>query len=293
MPPLKSFMLALLLLSSIRGQPADNGALGRSIRSTRWISYAPTGYFPGEDPPTLPSNASIRADLAVIREAGFDGIITYGMDISHLPDLISQEGFRSMLLGVWNPLSQSELKRAISAVKRNSKLVLGVIIGNEGLLRGDYTVERLCDALGMVRMATGKPVSSTEPVDVFFGEKRLAECSSFLTVNAHPYFTGRKSVPDALQWTTQAWDAIRSIYSGKPTIFKETGLPSRGDTVLNEAVQKEYFVGLAKTNVVFAYFEAFDATARFKEGEIEQSWGLWRFDRSPKPVVKALPWRQQ
>ena len=39
------------------------------------------------------------------------------------------------------------------------------------------------------------------------------------------------------------------------------------------------------------YFEAFDA--RFKDGPIEQSWGLWRSDRTPKLIIQILPWRKE
>jgi hypothetical protein len=47
------------------------------------------------------------------------------------------------------------------------------------------------------------------------------------------------------------------------------------------------------TAVTFVYFEALDAAPRFKQGAIEQSWGLWHSDRTPKSVVGALPWRPE
>ena len=68
----------------------------------RWIAYAPTGYYPAESPPVLPSRESLRADLRVLREAGFTGIVTYGAAIPAIPEIAHDLGFHAMLLGIWD-----------------------------------------------------------------------------------------------------------------------------------------------------------------------------------------------
>ncbi len=70
-------------------------------------------------------------------------------------------------------------------------------------------------------------------------------------------------------------------------------MPTAGDEAMGECAQKEYYTLLAEMDVVFCYFEAFDASPRFKDGEIEQSGGLWRSDRIPKLIVAALPWKRE
>jgi exo-beta-1,3-glucanase (GH17 family) len=198
-----------------------------------------------------------------------------------------------MLLGVWNPFSAAEKTQATRVVREHRRLIAGLIVGNEGLLTGRYNIEALCRAMRDFQAATGKPVSTTEPVEWLLAEPQMASCSSFITVNAHPYFSNQKTPAQAVQWTVEAWEAVRSAYHDKPLLFKEVGLPSAGDDGLSEEAQKEYYVVLAKTPVVFSYFEAFNATPRFKEGLIEQSFGLWTSDRRPKAVVQALPWREK
>jgi len=261
------------------------------IENGHWISYAPTNYFPAESPPVFPSDESIQSDLRTIREAGFTGLITYGAQVEAIPRIAEAVGFRAMILGIWDPFSTTEKAQALRAVQQHHELIASLIVGNEGLSAGRYDVDALCEAMKEIRNLSGKPVSTTEPVDWLLSEHKIGQCSSFVTVSAHPFFSGRKEPQQAVKWTSQAWEAVRRLYPGKPLLFKEVGLPTNGDTGLSQLGQKEYYTDLAKTSVVFSYFEAFDATPRFKSGLIEQSWGLWTSDRMPKAIVAALPWR--
>lgn len=208
-----------------------------------------------------------------------------------IPRIAETVGFKAMILGIWDPFSTTERATALKALQKHRELITGLIVGNEGLSAGRYDIDALCDAMKEIRNLTGKPVSTTEPVDWLLSEHKIGSCSSFISVNAHPFFSGKKEPEEAAKWTQQAWEAVRRLYPGKPLLFKEVGLPTRGDIWLSELGQEEYYTDLANTSVVFSYFEAFDATPRFKSGLTEQSWGLWTSDRRPKAIVAALPWR--
>jgi exo-beta-1,3-glucanase (GH17 family) len=281
-------LLCLLAACSLAAGAAPAG-IATSLGENHWIGYAPTGYHPNASPRVVPSRESLRTDLTVLHDAGFTGLITYGAALPMIAEVAQQVGFRAMLLGVWDPFDPVERARALRTVTAHRQLIGGIIVGNEGLMTGRYTIERLCSAMGEIRAVTGKPVSTTEPVDFALSEQRIGACSDFITVNAHPYFSNQKEPHAAVLWTQQAWDAVRLRYPDKPALLKEVGLPTAGDEVLNENAQAEYYKLLAATYVTFAYFEAYDS--RFKTGAIEQSWGLWHADRTPKPVVGSLPWR--
>jgi exo-beta-1,3-glucanase (GH17 family) len=286
----KSRLICSLLLMCLRAVAEPSPPMiAKILAQTHWISYAPTHYYPGETPPVYPDIESLTADLNTLRAAGFDGLITYSAELGSIPSLAEKVGFRWMLIGIWDPWSPKERLELLKAVKEHPKLIAGVIVGNEGMLSGRYTINSLCEAMNDLHRMTSKPVSSTEPVDWVLGERRLAECSSFLTVNAHPYFSNHVEPEDAVRWTIMTWNAIRQRYPRMPLLFKEVGLPSRGAPGLSEESQKEYYQRLAHTEVVFSYFEAFDADPRFKRGAIEQAWGLWRSDRTPKAIVGTLP----
>jgi len=272
------------------GAPATRADVDTKLREIRWVAYAPTGYYPSESPPVLPDKESISADLAVLREAGFTGLVTYGAEMEAIPDVAAAMGFKAMLLGIWDPFDGEEVGKALRAVAAHRNLIVGIVAGNEGLTNGRYSLKRLCTSMRSIRDASHKPVTTTEPVDFLLAEPRIGECSDFISANAHPFFSNRKAPGEAVQWTRESWDAVRRAFPGKPALLKEVGLPTSGDAAMSEDTQKDYYTLLVKTDVVFCYFEAFDASPRFKPDVIEQSWGLWRSDRTPKRIVGALPW---
>src|SRR4051812_48426416 len=56
---------------------AEQAALQTKLSSVRWVAYAPTNFNPTVSPPIIPPDASIQADLQALKDAGFDGLVTY------------------------------------------------------------------------------------------------------------------------------------------------------------------------------------------------------------------------
>jgi exo-beta-1,3-glucanase (GH17 family) len=255
------------------------------LEQTRWIDYAPTNYNPETTPVMLPSEASVREDMRVLRSAGFDGLITYAATLPVIVKVAQEEGFRSVLLGVWDPASAEELRLAKESAA--NPVVAGIIVGNEGLTFRRYDFDTLRRAMEQLRRDTGKPVSTTEVVEYFYTSRNLVESSDFLTVNAHPYFHGHRDPVRAVDWTLGAWCRLKRHVPDKPILFKEVGLPTEGASENDEAYQRAYYRQLlTTTDVQFAFFEAFDTL--FKAGAVEQRWGLFRSDRSPKAAALVL-----
>jgi exo-beta-1,3-glucanase (GH17 family) len=150
-----------------------------------------------------------------------------------------------------------------------------------------YSTKALKQAMDDLRAATQKPVATTEVIDAYYTRPELVEWCDFLAVNAHPFFHGKRDPATAVDWTLAAWNRLRvHVPFDKPIIFKEVGLPTRGQAGLSEQAQNEYYSMLRGSDVRFVYFEAFDAL--FKQGPLEQSWGLFHADRSPKPAAALL-----
>jgi exo-beta-1,3-glucanase (GH17 family) len=281
--PVKLTAIVLIMLCCAASVKA--GDLDLLLRQTRWVAYAPTSYNPDARPPAIPSDASVSADLQVLRRAGFDGLITYGSELPSIVYLAAQESFSAVLLGVWDPSSQSEI--ALAVVAARNPVVKGIIVGNEGLMFRRYGSETLRRAMEQVRRETGKPVSTTEVIETFYTNRDLVDWSDFITVNAHPYFHGHRDPVRAVDWTLGAWDRLTRQIPDKPIFFKEVGLPVAGAAENNGQNQSEfYFRLLTTTDVQFAFFEAFDQL--YKSGPVEESWGIFRADRSPKPAAAVL-----
>jgi exo-beta-1,3-glucanase (GH17 family) len=268
-----------------------------------WVSYFPTDFDPTTTPPQWPSEASVREDLRVLHSAGFNGLVTYSSNYANrdapdealdIPALAQESGFEGMIVGVWNPTDEQELRVAEQSAQH--PIVVGYCVGNEGLDER-YDLETLVSAMERLRRATGKPVSTTEQVHDYYENSPLWKISDWIFPNAHPYFSGYRDPQEAVAWTRQVFEALDSV-SDKPLVFKEVGLPSGGDTDLSEARQAQYYRLMKETDVVYVVFEAFDAPWKhlgqpdpdgtYPLPDPEPHWGIFTSDRTPKEAAIGI-----
>ena len=264
------------------GTPED---WNKKVVEIRWVAYSP----PSADPikGVGATAEALKADLVVLREAGFTGLVTYsatGILGRELPVLAESLGFEGVVVGVWDPNNADEL--AAAKASSPNRIVLGYCVGNEGLEKR-YTLSELSQAIGQVRAGTRKPVTTTEEIDDY-GEDALVQLGDWIFPNAHPYFHSKLVPDEAVNWTQGAYDDLKRR-SSRFVLFKEVGLPTEGDTEkqLSEAAQDEYYLKLARTDVRFVYFEAFDQPWK-THLPVEPHWGIFRSDRQPKRLGLRL-----
>ena len=266
-----------------------------------WVAYSPTHFDPTTNPIQWPPEQDVKEDLRVLHDAGFNGLVTYGSvymngaspdKILDIPKLAQQAGFERMIMGVWDPSDENELKTA-GTIGQNS-IVIGYSVGNEGLdVR--YNLDTLTTAMDRVQeKATGKPVTTTEQVNDYYENSPLWTISDWIFPNVHPYFSGNRDPNEAVQWTVKVFNNL-DLVSNKPLMFKGVGLPTDGNSDLSETRQAEYYKFLRSTNLSFVVFEAFDAPWKhigkpnsdgiYPWPDPEPHWGVFRNDRTPKEVV--------
>lgn len=278
------------------GPPAaadERRSLRDQLFGLRYVAYSPTGWNPEDPKSVFPPHESLRADLTVLREAGFDGLVTYGGRVSAVtPKIAESLGFRGVLLGVWDPNDAVEMEEIKATAQ--SPIVVGVIVGNEGLMFRRYDLGSLNKAMEAMKRATHKPVSTTETIESYLTSRELIAWSDFLAPNAHPFFHGNamKQPRRAAEWTRAAYQELSRHAPGKLILFKEVGLPSAGEAGLSEENQAEYYALLQETETKFVFFESFDCPWK-NSGAVEPHWGLFRADRSPKSVVRVVGWKQR
>ncbi|PWT95025.1 MAG: hypothetical protein C5B53_12060, partial [Candidatus Melainabacteria bacterium] len=234
-----------------------------------------------------PSAQSIISDLQALKRAGFTGIVTYGASGSLgtlIPGLAKQEGFDGLIIGVWNPGSQSEIATAVGW--SNLPNLVGYCVGNEGLLDSTYTMPILASAIQQVRGATGKPVTTTEVIDSYLNNPTLLNCGDWVYPNAHPYYHNIKDPTAASQWTVNSYNSLRA-QTNQVLIFKEVGLPTAGDPACSPAGQQQYYTLLKNSAAKFNYFEAFDQPWKTWTS-VEPYWGVLQSDRAAKPLGQYL-----
>jgi len=249
------------------------------VKKIVWVAYAP----PSADPNNgieATTNA-IREDLITLRQANFTGLVTYGSSGimgREFPALAESLGFEGVIMGIWDPFNEEEIKNAQSA--SNLPIILGFCVGNEGLHKR-YETPDLAFVMQNLRISTGKPVATTEEIDDY-SDNSLIELGDWVFPNVHPYFHSQIEPMLAVRWTKGGFDDF-TRRTDRFIFFKEVGLPTAGDESgqLSEANQDLYFRELTKTDVRFVYFEAFDQPWK-KHLPIEPHWGIFQSDRTPK-----------
>ncbi|MEA3401165.1 MAG: FlgD immunoglobulin-like domain containing protein [Armatimonadota bacterium] len=258
-------------------------ALFDALTSACTACYTPTNYEPGvSDPP----HASISDDLQSLYGLGFRGIVTYGSDgvLADIPQLARGAGFDVVIQGVWDPTSQSERDAAAAAAAH----VTAYCVGNEGLLRGDYTLQQVHDAMVWMREQTDRPVVTAEPwADYLSNAQLLDKCGPLVFATCHPLWAGYQAPGAGGTWTVNRYQELSAGIGSKLAWLKETGWASGDAPWCTEQNQRDFLSSLldAGDSVRFCWFEAFDQPWKHEElrgYEVGPHWGLLTGGREPK-----------
>jgi len=314
---LAMFLLCMLFINAACGPPAmlqkskEDKKMQRlrwALKELRFVAYSPSQFNPLPREFTPATEQTIQADLETLRPY-FDGLITYSCNRAQGMDKIipiaAKLQYKAVMMGIWNITSEDEINTAIRLAKEYPSLVVAVIVGNEGILRGPrngYDYPTLEAAINKVREALPDvAVSTSEPIHEY-GDEDLLSLTDFHAPNIHPWFAGgerRRDYRAAVDWVKDWVESLQEV-SDKPLLVHETGLPSGPEPHASPELQKTFwhtlFTEMSNTkNYGIAFFEAFDAGEWKMETnpsdipEVEISWGAFTNDRKPKPVVEVLP----
>lgn len=307
---LDAMLASLAPYASATARHAGAALLQRVMARGRFVAYQPTALKAINGQLTEADDASIRADLAVLRP-WFDGLITYGARNGNerVPDVAATLGYRAVVMGVWDSSDQSEVANALAAWRRNPSIVAGLSLGNEIVFgkRGHWS--DLLAALNAVRArAPGLPLTVSEPFAQYLDDiaeaRPVLRATDFMLVNIHPVFEPWFKSATADNWTdfvVRVVTRLEAVYP-RPILVKETGVPTGPTSAgFSETAQRDFYRLLAHRlppshRRAFAYFTAFDEP--WRTGDFnpipgahpeEAYWGLFTQTRSPKPVIANLP----
>ncbi len=304
------WMLAALLCGvavAVAGERASTERLAALLATTRFVTYTPSAFFVRGEEIHEPSAQSIERDLMLLRR-DFSGLILYASSggIEQVPAVAERLGYRALILGIWDPMSETERRTAIDLARRYPRLVAGVAVGNETLLAKRLTWPVLRPVLEQVRAALPDvPITTSEPFAIYLdtnGAEFIA-AQDFLLPNVHPRhepWFASATIDTDVDFVVKIAARLRSA-TDKPILIKETGLPSApAEGGFSAQHQAQFWSALQRrlppqAGRGVAVFEAFDqpwkpeqARAEFGFHSEEAHWGIYRSDREPKPVVEAL-----
>ena len=288
-----------------------NTALLQSVMAHgRFIAYQPTALKAYNGKLTQADDASIRADLEVLRP-WFDGLITYGAlnGNDRVPDVAATLGYRAVVMGVWDPSDPNEVANALASWQRNRAIVAGLSLGNEIVFgkRGRWS-----DLLGYLKavraQAPDLPLTVSEPfaqyLDDITNARPVLHATDFMLVNIHPVFEPWFKSGTADNWTDFVVRVVARLSAVYPRaiLVKETGVPTGPASAgFGEDAQHDFYKLLAQRlrpsrKRAFAYFSAFDEP--WRTGDFnpipgahpeEAYWGMFTQTRAPKRVMADLP----
>jgi exo-beta-1,3-glucanase (GH17 family) len=255
------------------------------------VSYTP---FQGDQTPydralVIPPK-QIAADLDHLKPVT-DCVRIYATDqgIDQTVPLAAERGMQ-VLLGIWigsEPESyEPQIARAVELARQYPQAVKAIIVGNEVLLRGEQSGERLAELVTRVKLATGLP---TTYADVWgYWEKApqvLVDAVDFMTIHLLPYWEDDpKPAEEAIHHLDYVLETMQAQFPGKTLMVGETGWPSAGrareDAVPSLVEQAKYLRlfmrDVAARGIDYNIIEAFDQPwKRHQEGAVGGYWGIF------------------
>jgi exo-beta-1,3-glucanase (GH17 family)/cellulose synthase/poly-beta-1,6-N-acetylglucosamine synthase-like glycosyltransferase len=270
------------------------------------VSYAPFEGTAHPDVDNIPSAEKIRADLkklATLTKAIRLYSSTGGVEL--VPPIAAEFGLK-VTVGAWIDKNvdrnEREIDAAINLAKRNSN-VIGVVVGNETVYRGEQKVDDLIELIKRVKKSVNVPVTTGEIWNIWRDYPQLGYSVDFIAAHVLPYwenFTDKQAVDQAVAM----FQLLRDQFPGKRIVIAEFGWPSAGYNLRNaepgpfeQASVLRNFVARAEAiGMDYNIVEAIDQPWKFFEGGVGPYWGILNAAREPKfawsgPIVNENYWK--
>jgi glucan 1,3-beta-glucosidase len=239
---------------------------------------------------------------------------TYATDngLDQVPAIAQRLGIK-VLQGLWlgsdRAKNRIQIDTTVALAKQYPDVIIGLVVGNEVLLRGELAAEDIANMLREVKAAVTQPVTYADVWEYWLRNRELAPAVDFVTIHILPYWEDFPIPAEiAAAHVDEIHDRVAAVFPGKDILIGEVGWPSEGrmregarpspsnqahvlEEVMARAKAKSYRVNL---------IEAFDQPwKRLLEGTVGGYWGLFGSTvREPKfawgePVSDHPLWRWQ
>jgi exo-beta-1,3-glucanase (GH17 family)/cellulose synthase/poly-beta-1,6-N-acetylglucosamine synthase-like glycosyltransferase len=270
------------------------------------VSYAPFEGTGHPDVDNLPSAEKIRADmkkLAPLTRAIRLYSSTGGVEL--VPPIAAEFGLK-VTVGAWIDKNvernEREIDAAINLARRNSN-VIGVVVGNETVYRGEQKVDDLIELIKRVKKSVNVPVTTGEIWNIWRDNPQLGYSVDFIAAHVLPYwenFTDKQAVDQAVSM----YQLLRNQFPGKRIVIAEFGWPSAGYNLRSAdpgpfeqaAVLRGFVTRAEAIGMEYNIVEAIDQPWKFFEGGVGPYWGILNAAREPKfswtgPIVNPDYWK--
>ncbi|HET7492083.1 MAG TPA: glycosyltransferase [Bradyrhizobium sp.] len=270
------------------------------------VSYAPFEGTAHPDVDNIPTEEKIRADLkklSTITRAIRLYSSTGGVEL--VPPIAAEFGLK-VTVGAWidkhSDRNEREIEAAINLARHNSN-VIGIVVGNETIYRGEQKVDDLIELIKRVKKSVNVPVTTGEIWNIWRDYPQLAYSVDFIAAHVLPYwenFTDKQAVDHAIAM----FQLLRDQFPGKRIVIAEFGWPSAGYNLRNAvpgpfeqaSVLRNFVTRAEAIGMDYNIVEAIDQPWKFFEGGVGPYWGILNAAREPKfswtgPIVNPDYWK--
>jgi exo-beta-1,3-glucanase (GH17 family)/cellulose synthase/poly-beta-1,6-N-acetylglucosamine synthase-like glycosyltransferase len=307
---MRAIVAVLLLVSATHA--ALWGVLQQTLQAPDFtgilpsVSYAPFEGTAHPDVDNIPSAEKIRADmkkLSTITRAIRLYSSTGGVEL--VPPIAAEFGLK-VTVGAWidknSDRNEREIDAAITLARKNSN-VIGIVVGNETVYRGEQKVDDLIELIKRVKKSVNVPVTTGEIWNIWRDNPELASNVDFIAAHVLPYWENFSS-DQAVDQAVYLYGLLRDTFPGKRIVIAEFGWPSAGYNLRNAdpgpfeqaSVLRNFVTRAEAIGMEYNIVEAVDQPWKFFEGGVGPYWGILNAAREPKfswtgPIVNPNYWK--
>lgn len=202
-----------------------------TINSNIWMTYDPSDFNPKIK--KIPKRQSLEKDIKIIKELGFDGIITFNCNdyMKIIPEL-SRKNNLKIIIGIWDVKDSCEIARAISL--RN--YACGYCVGHNGI-GYRYSEAQLKRTINILRSATAKPITTTEPIKEYISNRNLINYVDWIFPDVSFEILDSVNVNRDVRTLVEHVYDLNSISDNKPILLKMALYPYSG--IKNASIQNQ------------------------------------------------------
>lgn len=284
--------IVTIITWAVQNQPVDAPDWNSPIRG---FSYNPSHGYTKADTVTF-TEERLRSDLQQLKQST-NRIRIYAMDrgLDKVPEIAGELGMK-VAIGIWigpdEALNRQQIEAALKVIRTNRTSIDRIFVGNEAVLRGDVTVEKMNEYIREVRREAPRriKVSTGEPHNVWLVNPDLAKEVDFIGVHMFPYWEGIP-LEGAMGQIENRFKALQDKFPGMPIVIAEVGWPSEGrqrqgavPSLANQAAFTRAFLTDARDRGWDYYvLEAYDQPWKVEdEGAVGAFWGVFDATGNPK-----------
>ena len=294
-----AILLVLLIFILLLGSGYsiwDRHSLYLCAKTTMGVDFDPMRKQDTQTNGSYPSAADIESDLALL-ENKVRSVRTYSVmgGLDQVPAL-AEKHHLTVMLGVWLGADFDNNRKELDVLKKTLEAqpaihnIVGILVGNESLLRNDLSEQQLIDYIHEVKHFAKQPISTSEQFKEWMAHPKLAAQVDYIAVHLTPYWFD-VTVDEGVALVFEQYAQLQKAYPNKPIVITEVGWPSAGAPVGKSIASPEnqtkflcqFMRRAEKEKINYYILEAFDQPWKvYLEGPAGAHWGVFDADRKVK-----------